>query len=105
MYGGIWDDITGFLDNFGITGASALAVTQAVAAPTLANIQRVQAAFAAEGTSAPPELMDALWSRYYEAIRQNPAASSGAITAALSTYLPWMLGGGLVLFFLSKRRK
>lgn len=91
------------IGDLGITGESALATARAYAAPTLANIHAVEAAFAKEGTSAPPELLNSLYERYYSAIQQNPAYGTGALQSQLSAMLPWILGGGVVLFLLMKR--
>ena len=106
MYGGIWDSIQNVLNTFGISAATTTATAQALAAPTLANIQKVKDVFAAEGTSAPPELLDALYGRYYDSIASNPYAQSGNILSSYSTWLPYLIGiGGIFLIVkLSKRR-
>jgi hypothetical protein len=101
---GFWDTIsdaaTGLISDLGITGDSATAVARAMASPTMSNIKAVQSAFADSGTSAPPELMEMLWGRYYDSIASNPLAASGSMQAML----PWLIGGGVVLILLLKRK-
>ncbi|MFA5430377.1 MAG: hypothetical protein WC329_04390 [Candidatus Omnitrophota bacterium] len=102
MYGSAWTDVQSFLSKFGVTGASVTATAQAFAAPTLANIKKVEAAFASEGTAPPPEMMDLLYQRYYDSLYSNPFYS---ISSGLKAALPWVLGGGLLLFAISYTRK
>lgn len=100
---GFWDDVQNFISEFGISYQSGLAVAKALASPTLQNIRAVEAAFAAEGASPPPELMETLWQRYYQAVADNPYYASGSVTNFLSSPLVW-IGGGLLLLFALKKR-
>jgi hypothetical protein len=103
MYQGILDDVGSILSTFGISGDSAAAVAQAYASPTIANINAVQAAFTAEGNTAPPELLNALWGRYYDSIKQNPLASAGQLTSLLSSPIVWAIGAGLLFLAFKKK--
>jgi hypothetical protein len=105
MYGGIFDTIESIASTFGIGSGSATAVAQAYASPTIANINAVTAAFQAEGNSPPPELMNSLWQRYYQAIASNPALASGSLTTLLSNPIVLIGGAALLFFVLSKKRK
>lgn len=104
---GFWDTITDFAEDLigdlGLTGATATATAKALASPTLSNIKAVESAFAASGTSAPPELLELLYERYYSSIESNPLAYAGSLQATLSAMLPWIIGGGLVLFLLKRK--
>lgn len=100
MYAGTWDSIQSILQTFGVTGASVTASAQAMAAPTLSNIQKVEEAFAAEGTAPPPEMMNLLYQRYYDSIYSNPFY---AITTGLGKVWPWLLGGAVVVLLFSRR--
>ncbi len=102
MYAGALSTISEFLKDFGVTGASVQATAQAFAAPTLANIKKVEDAFADEGTAPPPEMMDLLYQRYYDSLYSNPFYS---ITTGLSAALPWLIGGGLLIGAVLMTRK
>lgn len=101
---GVLDTVENFLAQWGVTGDTGIAISKAFLSPSLSNIDAVSAAFIAEGTTAPPELMNQLYDRYYSSIANNPAATSGNITQFLSQYGVWIAGGIAVLFFLKKRR-
>lgn len=97
-------DIGSLLSGLGVSADTAAAVGIAVAVPSIQNIQKVQDAFAAEGASAPAQLMQSLWGLYYQTTAQNPLAAAGNITAWISQYWPILLIGGVALFaFRSKR--
>jgi hypothetical protein len=104
MYGGILDSVESIMSTFGVGAGSATAVAQAYASPTVANINAVTAAFAAEGNSPPPELMNSLWQRYYESVAANPYLASGNLTALLSNPIVLLAGAGILFLFLSKRK-
>lgn len=97
----LWDNITVLLSNFGVTGETALAVAQAMAAPTKDNIEAVENAFHAEGAQPPPELMEVLWGRYYDSIQKNPIYFGTQV----AQWTPFVLGGLVGLLLLSKIRK
>ncbi len=109
MYGtyrDIFSDVFGILGQFGVTSESALAIAKAEASPTLANIQAVELAFNNAGTSAPPELLNALYQRYYDSIASNPYATVGATTQWLSDNWLWLLvGGGVLIAIISANRR
>lgn len=105
MYAGIWDTIANILGDIGITGATSTAIARALASPTMANIRAVESAFAAEGTSAPPELLDLLYKRYADAVASYPAAYGGNLLNTLSELLPWLAIGMMGVFILSRSRK
>lgn len=102
MYGGTLDTIGDILSQFGITDDTMIASGRAMESPTKENIQAVETAFENAGQSAPPELMELLWSRYYDAIGSNPLTMAQTV----SEYLPYIIGGGigLVLLFGLRRR-
>jgi hypothetical protein len=100
MYGGFWDTLQ---DTFGISAGTAAAVARAEVEPSITNINAVSAAFAVEGTSPPPEIMDLLWQRYYESVKSNPYAAGGTVTSAMSNPLLWAAGAA-ALYFLLRRR-
>jgi hypothetical protein len=102
---GIFDDILGVIDSLGISASSALAVERAFASPTITNIQNVELAFNAEGTSAPPELMQELWNRYNSAVQSNPQWQTGSLTASINQMLPYLVIGGIAIFAFSMMRK
>ncbi len=102
---GFFDSVETLLSKFGITGNTSLAVAQAFAAPTLANINNVIAAFQAESATPPPELMNVLYARYYDSIRSTPFYQSGQLTQAIGNYGPWLLLGGLMIAALALRKK
>ena len=104
-YGGFWDSVKDFIGTLGISGTTAAASARAFASPTLANIRAVEKAFVEEGTSAPPELMDQLYQRYYSAIASNPYAQTGGIQSTMDTALPYLLLGGLALFLMMQKGK
>ncbi len=105
MYTGVFDTIGSIVSSFGISLDSATAVAQAYAAPTIVNINNVTAAFAAEGATPPPELMQSLWERYYSSIAQNPLAATGQITTFLSNPMVWLIGGGILIFVFSRKKR
>jgi hypothetical protein len=106
---GILDTIVGgaqrIMSDLGITVASAEAVARAFASPTVTNINAVNAAFAAEGTSPPPELMNTLWERYYDSIARNPYAAAGTATAFVSNPIVWIAGIGILFILLAPKDK
>ncbi len=104
MYAGFWDSVSDILGNIGITAATTAAIARAMASPTMANINAVETAFAAEGTSAPPELLDLLYKRYADAVASYPAAYGGNIVNTLSQWAPYLAIGGLALFMLTRKR-
>lgn len=104
-YGGVWDTIQGFLDEIGITAQTSAAVAKAFASPSWQNIEAVKSAFRAEGTTVPPEILDALYKRYYSAVEQYPSAYAGTMLGNLGNLFPWILLGGLGLILLSRGRK
>ena len=101
MYGGIFDTIQSYLDDFGISGESALAVAKALASPTTANINAVKSSFEVTGNAAPPELLNALYARQAESYKDNLFFSAGSMSGAL----PWIIAGGIVAFVLYRRRR
>lgn len=104
MYKGFWQTTQDILQQFGVTGSTAIAVSVAFASPTRENIEAVNIAFDATGATPPPELMEALWGRYYDAIASNPIYT-GTQLASIS---PWIFGGIAVLFIfgmIKKRRR
>jgi hypothetical protein len=105
MYAGIWDTVSSALSEFGISGDSALAAAKALASPTLANINAVTAAFSAEGNTPPPELMNVLWERYYQSTVTNPYAISGNLANFFSSPLVWLIGGGILIYAVSSKKR
>ena len=104
QFGGLWDTLTGALKNIGVSANSAAATARALTSPTMENIRAVEQAFASEGTSAPPELLDLLYKRYASAVASYPAAYGGGIMNTFSQIAPWLFVGGVALYFLNKRR-
>src|SRR5262245_40349473 len=77
-----WSQI---LANFGFYPPALGAVAAAAAHPTLFNIRAVENAYRQGGYQAPGELMDWLYSRYYE---QFPRRIPGQVTGMLGQYWP-----------------
>lgn len=105
MYAGTWDTIQSIIGTVGVTPESTQAILQALASPTLSNIKKVEQAFSAAGTTPPPELMNVLYGRYYDSVASNPYMTTGITLQTVTDWFPWVLGGGLVLLAISKRRK
>lgn len=104
MYSGFWDSVKDVIGGIGVNADTAAAVAKAFASPTNENILNVERAFAMAGTSAPPELMNALYQRYYQAVRDNPYYGSGQFTLGLTNLLPWIIGGGLLFLAFGRKR-
>jgi hypothetical protein len=102
-YSGIWDTVQNLLSGIGVSTATAAATARAFASPTLDNIRAVESAFASEGTSAPPELLDVLYKRYADAIARYPVAYGGGIVNTFAEIAPWLFIGGVAIYMLSKR--
>jgi hypothetical protein len=100
-----WIDEAGqFLSSIGISQNTITATARAYASPTLANIRAVEAAFQAEGASPPPELMDALYKRYYDTLRTSPYMAAGTLQSGLAAILPWAAAGILILMLVRRKR-
>ena len=99
MYSGAWDTIQGIISGIGISPETVQAVTRAFISPSLDNIHAVEAAFRTAGTSPPPELMNALYGRYGQAVKDNPYLTGGS---ALSTAKDWLL---VVIALAARRRR
>lgn len=98
---GIWDWIKDVASDIGLTsGSISKAVAVAYASPSTSNIRAVEEAYRREGKTAPRELMNELWSRYYGS---DPYYSGGTYYAPTSNYLPWIIGGGVLLWAIMRR--
>ncbi len=105
MYAGAWDTIQNIISTVGVTPASMEAIIKAFTSPTLTNIDAVKKAFAAAGTTPPPELLNVLYGRYYDSIATSPYYTTGMTMETVGDWLPWIVGGGLLLFAVAKRRR
>jgi len=99
---GLWDWIKETAAHIGATPEVAQAVAIATASPTLPNIQRVQDAYRASGSTPPPELMSFLYDRYYQSIPYS--IPPGTVQTAVN-WAPWIAGGAVLLFALSRGRR
>jgi len=84
--------------NFGYVPSAMDEVAAAVARPSAQNIMAVERAYRSAGHSAPAPLMDWLWSRYYSDWGSIPRDYTGS----LSTYMPLILIGGVVLLMMRR---
>lgn len=102
---GVLDVFADIISATGVNAETAKAVELAYQSPSIDNINAVELAFTNAGSSAPPELMQNLWERYYQAVRDNPLWASGNAIGAISNWLPWILIGGVALFAFSSISK
>lgn len=104
---GIWDSLQTVLENLGVNEQTSVAIQRALASPTMQNIRAVENAFAEAGTTAPPELMQTLYERYAQAVRDNPLWAGGGATQFISQNWPWLLLGvvGIIALRSSGRGK
>lgn len=98
------DSIANILKGFGVTQATSAATAKALISPSLENIEAAKAAFKAEGTTIPPEVLNMLMERYYSAIGANPAAYSNVALSKVTDLLPWVLFGTIAVVLISKTR-
>jgi hypothetical protein len=101
---GILDTIKDVIGDIGFTPEIAAAVARAEVTPSWENIQAVEEAYRARGSSAPPELMRQLYNRYYEAYAGFPSYYGRYLMTTASNYFPFILGG-LFLIMLAGRRR
>jgi hypothetical protein len=102
---GFWSDLwEGIKDVAGEYFAPEVvsAVARAFASPTQANIAAVRQAFRDQGTSPPPELLNALYERYYDSLRRYPAVTVGGFQEGAQSLLPWILGGIVLIWALRR---
>lgn len=104
---GFWSDLWGNLrDVVGDLGgdpAIIAATARAFASPTQGNIRAVQDAYRARGAVAPPELMEQLYSRYYQSIRDNPVGTFGQGFSSAGDILPFAIAGIVLLWAVNRR--
>lgn len=101
---GFWDTVSNIIGSVGLSNSTATAIARAYASPSLSNIQAVQDAFAAEGTTVPPEIMALLQKRYVDAAAAYPTVYGQNVVQSLSSALPW-IAAGVIGYLILKRGK